>query len=168
MAYISEEECRDIAGEDINATLRGSAQTFVEEWMNYFYESGTETDEGHTGDGTRILLVWKPPIVEVSAIALGDLTIDPSDENLIRLTKPVGKIWYAGDWTKKDYDNITITYTYGGVTVPDDVKVITAQVAAFLKMNPTNLTSEGVGSYRATFGKGLDGILGRLPRRIPG
>ena len=162
-----------ITGEVVSQTLIDEAERVVDEHAGRNWrQTVTVTDELYSGDGCNVLLVKSFPLISVSALSIYDTAAEEWEALTaaeladLEFVQEIGKIIYIDGYFEVGNDNIKISYVYGVTAgVPGRVKTAIARVAAYLRANPLNASSESIGGISISHG-GLDGILKMVPRRI--
>ena len=104
-----------------------NAEFLIRRHMDTPYLGTTEvlTNETHSGDGTTMLVVRKPPIVSVEALRISSIASSTADyvvfQNYVQLIAekfPEGNL------------NVQIDYTSGSSTVPVDVRIAAVAMIA--------------------------------------
>lgn len=99
------------------------------------------------------------PVTAVTAVAVDGTTLDASAYalKLGRLQRTRHDIsllnfdpWYRCGWGGPERA-VTVTYTHGYATIPDDVHDVVLEVAALLMGNPGHVRQESLGSYAVTY-----------------
>ena len=140
------------------------------------FESATATDL-LAGTWSRDLELPKRPVtavttVKVNDVALGAGEFEFNDRNLIRRASTftgnfdsLNEAEYGGDYTDEAqgarHENgshwggpastITVTYTHGYATVPDDIRLMVLRAAARQLNNPVGVRQEALGAYSVTY-----------------
>lgn len=165
-------------------TMVSVAQKLAEKYCNRLFDSSART-QTYNGLGSRQLQVNAFPITAVSSIALTDaagdtywtLTTDDykidADAGIITITPKNGPVecgedgvWNGAGAFVDDVQNVSITYTGGHSTAPDDLKWAVWMIVSWLFANrraDSSVAGESIGHYSVTFdtamGKG-GGALG--------
>jgi len=119
------------------------------------------------GNYTGVLELPERPVASVGAVTIGDtaLTVD-SDfvwdgrTSLLRGTAVTGVLVIndgplisgRGDWGGPGAQ-VTVTYTHGFATIPDDIKGVCLALAARSLQSPDGVNSETVGSYSVSYSR---------------
>lgn len=112
--------CQD---EDLKDNWSEMVESMIRQHLGTPYLGDEEviSEELHSGDGTSMLAVRKPPIVSVSEIKVNDLTLTAAEyvvfESYVQLryeTFPVNVL------------NVSISYTSGGLTIDPQVQLCAA------------------------------------------
>ena len=165
MPYCTAEEAKTRTGKTLSQDILNAAQALIESATRIYWETQTATDEEYVGDGQCWLFLRHYPVSAVTVIKIDDETKDITQ---FEINKERNAIYYGSGWDSSESDNIKITYTYGYVTIPENVKLATAQIAILMLSNPTEALSLGYGKIQISFGVeygGIRGILSRLPHR---
>ena len=164
MPYCTAEEAKTRTGKTLSQDILNAAQALIESTTRICWESQTATDEEYVGDGQCWLFLRNYPVSAVTEIKIDD---ESKDITQFEISKERNAIYYGSGWDSSESENIKITYTYGYATVPENVKLATAQIAILLLSNPVEAVSHGYGKINVHYGEngGIKGILSRLPHR---
>jgi len=165
MPYCTAEEAKTRTGKTLSQDILNAAQALIESTTRICWESQTATDEEYVGDGQCWLFLRNYPVSVVTVIKIDD---ESKDITQFEINKERNAIYYGSGWDSSESENIKITYTYGYATIPENVKLATAQIAILMISNPANLLSQGLGKINISYGVeygGIRGILKRLPHR---
>jgi len=162
-----------ITGETVDQDLIDAAEGIVEEYARRTWtQDNTVTDALYSGDGKSVLMLRSYPIVSVSAISIYDDGAEEWDAFTageltdLKYDKRIGEIIYENGVFEKGFENIKISYIYSWTDgIPARAKTAIARVAAYLRANPLNASSERIGDITIAHG-GMDGILKQVPRRV--
>lgn len=169
MAFATETELEAYTGATVatdRATiLLDTATAAIRAYTNQTLSRVTNDVVILPGNYTGRLELPERPVTSVGAVAIGDtaLTVD-SDfvwdgrTSLLRGTAVSGVLVVndgplisgRGDWGG-DGARVSVTYTHGFATIPDDVKGVCLALAARSLQSPDGVNSETVGSYSVSY-----------------
>jgi hypothetical protein len=138
----------DLAGTDpvrVDALL-SMASAVIKAYVGHNIVETTETVTVN-GSGTRYLFLPGAPVTAVSAVTVDGEAVENTADLWYWDWNTNGVLTHISGWWPYDNRNVSVTYTYGYPTVPDDVKYVCVQVAARGYQNPLGLRSETIGSY---------------------
>ncbi len=138
---------------------------------NYCNQQIDQTEDEYTFDvGERQTRLFLPelPVTAIDSVTENGTALDTTAYKLGRggILHRVGGYWYPGVQT------VTVTYTHGHATIPDDVKSVCVRAAARsyqAGLNAATLAgvsgvqAQSIGDYSVQFGSqtsGSDGMLG--------
>lgn len=105
---------------------------FIESYTNRDWESKTRTDERYPGPGGRVLVLKHYPVASLTTLTEDGATIDVTLSTEVELDSEQGIIYRTGrDWVKTLERIYLVTYE-GGATPPDDLKMATLEMGAYL------------------------------------
>jgi hypothetical protein len=88
------------------------------------------------------------PVVEVSAVTVGGVTVAPAGYRLVG--ESLQRL--VGGWT----GTVAVTYTHGYEDIPRDIWAATLRLAAQMLENPQGYTQEGIGTYSVSYSDNAD------------
>lgn len=144
--YAADADTFESYDDDLLETLIGAATKKAEDYTGRAFIQ-REITETRVGDGTRILKLYRQPIVDVASVTIGGNDIDWSE----RLS--IGRLYHPFAW--EEYAEIVVTYTagYGDMAttqaaVPDAVVAVLGAVATWYenRMGIKSQSIAGVGS----------------------
>ncbi len=166
--YINQEYVKTITQETIPNDIIVAAENIVEERARARWTETLVSNEYYSGDGSSWLELKHAPIINVTAALIYDSdgvlyeTVDTADLLYVR---NLGKVFHNdGSWIEGK-DNIIISYNWGYVICPEEVKVIIARVALNIFANPLLAKNESLAGASVNYSE-LDTILNYLPRRV--
>lgn len=168
LKYIDANYVFDITSSSINTNIIEAAEKIVEDWARGIWEETTVTDERHSGNGSEWITVLNTPVTEFVSAEIYDednvLETSVAASDVTEMRRNIGMIKYEDGWDQGE-DNILITYKWAtDTTVPLNVKIAIANVAAYLCANPIAAKSESLSSLSITHGT-IEDILRIVPRR---
>jgi len=172
MAFATETELEAYTGATIatdRATIlldmaTGAIQAYTNQTLTF--EAGDSiTLPGNFG---HVLTLPERPVTAVTSVTLGDtLLVADTDyvwdgkADLLRGTKVDGVLTVNGpDWLVNDWGDwggpgavVTIIYSHGFATIPNDIKGVCLALAARSLSSPDGVNSESVGSYSVSYSR---------------
>jgi len=172
MAFATETELEAYTGATIatdRATIlldmaTGAIQAYTNQTMTF--EAGDSiTLPGNFG---HLLTLPERPVTAVTSVTLGDtaLVVDvdyvwDGKDGLYRGTKVDGILSVNGpDWLVNGWGDwggpgavVTIVYSHGFATIPNDIKGVCLALAARSLSSPDGVNSESVGSYSVSYSR---------------
>lgn len=172
MAFATEAELEAYTGVSIDTTraelLLDLATGAIRAYTGQTISQATSTAITIPGNYTERLDLPERPASAPTLVKLGDTTLTEDTEyvfdgrwSLFRGTAAVGlfvanlpESFLTGysDWGGPQTP-ITITYTHGFATIPDDVKGVCLALAARSLQSPDGVNSESVGSYSVSYSR---------------
>jgi len=161
----------------VNSTLLenllSAAGRIIEDYCGREFESGSHT-ERHTGDGTAQVWLRHFPITALTSVTITDgngtdYSIDTGEFDYDASTREGdGRLWFYPwvEGTSRDYNvfptgqtkNVSIVYTAGFSTMPDDIQEACIKIALALygqgATSKPGVTSFKMGEYSETRGTG--------------
>lgn len=126
---------------DLLGDLLGAASDAAEQWCDRVFASAART-EVHNGNGTRDLFVKAIPITAITSITVTDANGDTESLDVAAGTPDVvyeansGRISFGphnsssfDEWPDDFPQNISVVYTAGYATIPDDVQEAVVLIA---------------------------------------
>lgn len=119
------------------------------------------------GNYSAALELPERPVIAVSTVKIDDTTLTLDSDyvwdgrwTLLRGTNVTGVLVIndgplvstSGDWGGPGAQ-VTVTYTHGLATVPDDIKGVCLALAARSLQSPDGVNSESIGTYSVTYGR---------------
>jgi hypothetical protein len=98
-----------------------------------------------------VVLLPELPVQAVTAVVVAGVTLDPADytvSTLGILRRTDGAAWSGP---------VTVTYSHGYGTIPDDLRAVCVQAAARVLANPGGVQAETIGQYSVTYARGGNG-----------
>lgn len=147
----------DTRAEDLLTRASRLAQTVAHQTFELVADDEVELD----GRWKRTMYLPERPVTAVTAVAIDDtpLTVDVDytwsrNGKLSRITQTSSRRvprprtgWWGGDEAV-----VTVTYSHGYASIPEDVKGIVLAAAARTYTNPTGKVSESIGTWSASHG----------------
>lgn len=128
--------------------LEGASGLVVDECKHDF--TVRDDTEVLNGNGSRVLLLPRPPVHDVTAVAENGVLLtagthyDWDRDGILRRID--GGVWWArARW-------YAVTYRHGWDGVTEVPKFVVLRVAARAIENPTGLSQEGTGGYSTSYG----------------
>lgn len=114
-----------------------------------------------TRDRELVLPAW--PVVSVATVKLDGVAVAATSY------RRVGQSLFRELGWGEPGGIVEVTYTHGYDPIPEDIRVVTLQMAARSLQNPLGIRQEGIGSYSVTYagdgpGIGDDPLLASLSR----
>lgn len=172
MAFATETELEAYTGTSVatdRATLlldlaTGAIQAYTGQTISRV-TNDTVTLPGNFG---YTLVLPERPAVAPTAVAIGDTTLTADTDyvfdgrsSLLRGTKVDGVLSINGpDWLVDGFGDwggpgavVTVTYSHGWTTIPNDIKGVCLALAARSLTSPDGVNSESVGSYSVSYSR---------------
>jgi hypothetical protein len=155
-------------------TLDAGRAALVVDAVNDYIETVTGRSFGEIQSGTEshdylpVIFLRHADVVTVTDVEYGSgsgtrTTLSPDDyffNEVGRLVLNQGRNFHFD--VHRDY--LHVTYTYGSVSVPSDLKLAALSLASdyytFAANGDSEISSEGVGSYRLQYAKGTNSATG--------
>lgn len=119
------------------------------------------------GNWTGALVLPQVPVVDVTAVELVDVETLTVDEDYIwdgqrtlwrgAVVPGLDAASPGGNWGG-DRQRVTVTYSHGWATIPDEIRGVCLQIATRSWRNPALVSAESVGQYSVTYGAAAQGI----------
>ncbi len=140
---------------------------------NYCHQTIDEAEDDEyafdIGDNVTKLFLPELPVTEVASVVENGVTLTATTDYKLGnhgILHRIGNYWYPGVQT------VTVTYTHGRATIPDDVKAVCVRAAARSYQaglsaaqlsGVSGVQAQSIGDYSVQFGSqtsGSDGMLG--------
>lgn len=171
MAFATEAELEAYTGASIDTSratiLLDVATAAIKAYTNQTLSRVTNDTVILPGNHTNTLELPERPVISIGAVSIGDtaLTVD-SDfvwdgrSGLLRGTAVSGVLVIndgplvsgTGDWGGPGAQ-VSVTYTHGFATIPDDIKGVCLALAARSLQSPDGVNSETIGSYSVSYSR---------------
>lgn len=171
MAFATEAELEAYTGTSIDTTraelLLDLATGAIRAYTNQTISRVTSDVVVLPGSWSNRLELPERPVVSVATVKIEDTTLVADADyvwdgrwTLLRGTSEAGVlvindgplISSHGDWGGAGAQ-VTVTYTHGFATIPDDVKGVCLALAARSLASPDGVNSESVGSYSVSYSR---------------
>ena len=129
--------------------LLDSATGIIKREARQFIEQVVDDVEVFPASSSSVLLLPELPVTAVSSVVAGSNPLTLTDDYLVDFTAGLLSVRYPA-WLRWQ-DDVTVTYTHGYATVPDDLVAICVEMAARAWINPRGVLSEQIGTYSARF-----------------
>lgn len=147
-------------------TIVAATNTFVETYCNRAFEEAEYTEELYDGPGSSVLCLKNWPVSEVAEVIVEDTEVEERTEidgEGYYLDAEAG-ILHNNDLWNRGRGIITVTYTAGYETIPDDLKFAVLELASYFRnmSGKSGIRSESLGSYSYSLMNDLSSMGGEL------
>jgi len=112
---------------DIVQVILDSVEKWIKEYCHRDFIQTTYTNELYDGQGYQTLFLKHYPIIEVTELKINDEAIDPDD----LITYENGTLYYPSGFPQ-GHQNISVTYSAGYTTMPEDLKFAVLTAVSYL------------------------------------
>lgn len=133
-------------------SLISSASSWVENWVNRTLSSATYS-ERYNGTGNYSMMVKNYPITAISSMTVNGVAVSASDGISVGYLFDNNTIIMIGNKISKGIQNVTVSYTAGYTTIPQDIKQVVIELVGykFKEMTRIGLESKTISGEVTTF-----------------